>query len=313
MLLIILILIFANFAGADQNVVATVNGVAITEKALKAGINEKLPFISVHTSVSEKRYQEIRQQVLADLIDEELFYQEAKRRKIKIPSSELDQFVQMMKKGYPSEKIFKEELKKTDISYKEWVRKLKRRLMIKKLRQQEITAKVKVTDQDVEQYYNNNKKKFIIPERLHLLHILISVDPGGMKAGWQEGQKKAEEIYQRIKKGEDFKEIAKQYSDDKSSNKEGGDIGWLHVGQLLPELDSAAKKMKIGEVSKPIRTIYGYHIIKLVDKAPGKQLNFSEINQESLKQKLLEKRIKERTQAFLAELKANADIRILEQ
>ena len=84
------------------------------------------------------------------------------------------------------------------------------------------------------------------------------------------------------------------------------------MGQLIPELDEAVREMKIGEVSKPIRSIYGFHILKLEEEQPGKQLTFDEINHEELKKKLKKKRIEARRQEYLSSLKAQSDIRIFE-
>ncbi|GBD94698.1 chaperone SurA precursor [bacterium BMS3Abin05] len=305
------LLILSTGAQAAKKVVATVNGADITNDALLAGINQKLPLISIHKSVSEQKYKEIRRQVLNQLIDEELLYQEAKRQKFKADKTELNRHIAYMKKAYPTKKTFREQLAKTGLSYRQWIAKLKRRLLINQVRQREIVDKVTITDRDVRRYYRKNKKKFIVPQRLKILHILISVEPGAMEVGWKAGLKKAQMVYKNIMAGEDFSKAAKEYSADSTSRARGGDIGWVHLGQLLPELDQVARRMKIGEVSHPIRTIYGYHIIKLVDHKPRKQLSFSEIDIKELKEKLRRKRIEERRNELLTKLRAQAKIRIM--
>ncbi|NOY78758.1 MAG: hypothetical protein GXO76_12915 [Calditrichaeota bacterium] len=298
-------------AQAKKKVVATVNGVKITNRDLLEGINQKLPLISVHKVISKQKYQEIQHQVLNQLIDDELLYQEAKRLKLKADEVELNKHINYMKSAYPTQKAFREQLAKTGLSYKEWINKLKRRLLINQVQKLEIMDQVSVTDKDVRRYYQEHKKKFFVPARLKVLHVLISVDPGSMEAGWKAGLKRAQKAYKKLLAGEKFSKVVKEFSSDSTSRARGGDIGWVHVGQLLPELDQVAQKMKIGQVSQPIRTIYGYHIIKLVGRKPGKQLAFDEIDQKELKQKLLQKRIEERRENLLKQLRAKAKIHIV--
>ncbi len=298
---------------AENKIVATVNGTMITNNILLAGINEKLPLISIHTRVSEKRYKEIRKQVLNEIIDDELLYQEAKLKNILIDKNALNYQINMMKTAYPSEKIFKQELKKTGSSYKQWVNKIKRRLLINQLIKEEVVDKITITGHDIQFYYENNKYKFKIPEQMKLLHILISVPPGGMREGWQAGLEKADSIYQRIINGEDFSTMAQNVSDDTSSSKKGGAIGWLHVGQLLPELDKIAVQLEIGQVSKPIRTIYGYHIIKLIGRKPAKQLTIEEVGKKNIEKRIYKNLYAQRKEELIAKLRAAATIRIFEQ
>lgn len=311
-------LIFALISGTSLSntnikIVAAVNATLITDNMLLARVNEKLPLISIHRSVSEKRFKEIRHEVLNQMIEEELLYQEAKRKNLNIDKNVLRKQINMMKQAYPSEKVFKRELEKTATSYEQWVNKIKRRLLQKELVKQEVADKITFTDKDVFSYYEKNKFKFKIPEQMRLLHILISVSPGGMRKGWQSGLEKAQGIYKRIIDGEDFSSIAKEVSDDTTSSVKGGDIGWLHVGQLLPEIDEVAAKLKIGEVSQPIRTIYGYHLIKLIDRKDAKQLKFSEVDKKNLKKRIYQKRLKEQEKKYLEQLKRKANIRIFEQ
>ena len=311
LLLIVFITMFVSRSFAEKDkVVAIVNGSKITNKQLLAKVNEKLPLVTVHQRISEKRFDEIRNQILNHLIDEELLVQEAQRRGISVSKKELQNQINMMKGGYASEKIFKRELAKTGQTYKQWIKKIKRRLLIRKLWKTVVTDRVNITDDSVRAYYLSHKNKFYIPDRLHLAHILIAVDPGAMEAGWKAGLQTAENLYRQLRNGADFSSMAKQYSDDSTTAKKGGDLGWRHVGQLLPELDKVAKQLVVGQISKPIRTIYGYHILKLLDKEPGRQLSFEEIDRKALKKRLQKKRAQVLSQNFIDKLRKKAKIQI---
>ncbi len=114
-----------------------------------------------------------------------------------------------------------------------------------------------------------------------------------------------------IENGLEFAQAAEQFSADSSSFNKGGDIGWFHQGQLLPELEKRMQEMAIGELSQPIQTIYGYHLIKLLGKRPSHQVPFIEINKEKLKNKLIKKQSDTRTEKLLANLRQAANIRII--
>ncbi len=294
----------------QSKIVATVNGAIITNERLLSKANEKLPQITVHRRISEKRFNEISNQVLDQLIKEELLIQEARRRGLKIGAKELEEQIDFMKKRYTSQKQFKKQLSKTGMTYQQWVEKIRRRLLIRKLWKIAVTDKVHTTDKDVRDYYLNNKKKFYLPDRLQVAHILIAVEPGSMEAGWKAGLGKANELYKQLLNGADFTKLVKQYSADSTTVAKGGNLGWRHVGQLMPELDETARVLTVGQVSKPVRTIYGYHILKLIGKKNGKQLSFQEIDHESLKKRLQKKRIEVLGKKFISGLKKQATIRI---
>ncbi|MFQ6079523.1 MAG: peptidylprolyl isomerase [Thermodesulfobacteriota bacterium] len=313
LLSVVIIMHLTTAWSAKYEVVAIVNGRAITEDALKAEMSKILPMASYHARVSEQRLKEIRHQALQHLIEEELLYQEAKKRKLVVEHSELNERIEWIKNSYSSDEAFRQHLAKTGLSYRQWIIRVKRQFLIQRIQQLEIFDKIVVTEAQVRTYYQENKEKFVIPTRLKLRHILISVNPGAMSAGWLEGSKKAQQVYARIQAGEDFAKVAKEVSDDTTSREKGGDIGWLHVGQLIPELNEVVCNMKLGEVSEPIRSIYGFHLFKLEGREEARQLSFEEINKESLKEKLRKKWISKRREEFLANLRDQANIQILKQ
>ncbi|MFQ5677809.1 MAG: SurA N-terminal domain-containing protein, partial [bacterium] len=216
-----LILITAGFSHADKKVVATVNGVAIKQSELTAEVNRKLPLASYHARISNEKLQQYQHQALQNLIEEELLYQEAKRQKLEIKQIELQHRVAMMKNGYASENDFQQALAKAGLNILTLMERVERRLLIEKIQQKEIIAKVQVTDSDLHEYFENNKTKFIRPPRFRVRHILISVAPGAMTAGWRAGLEKAQQIYARIITGEDFASLATGFSADSTSRAAG--------------------------------------------------------------------------------------------
>lgn len=98
------------------------------------------------------------------------------------------------------------------------------------------------------------------------LHILIAVDQRGTDAQKNAAQQKADSVYNAIMAGADFAEMAKKHSDDKGSGMRGGELGWIQPGQTVEEFEKAAYALQVGEVSRPVLSDYGYHIIKMTEK-----------------------------------------------
>ncbi len=129
-----------------------------------------------------------------------------------------------------------------------------------------------VTDKEAEEYYEKNKLQFFQPESFEARHIFIACPPDGDKTpGAEEKVKKAQaaidDIAKQLKGGADFAAVATKLSEDKQSAVEGGKLGWMSKGQLgSEEFENAALALSPGEISKPVRTEFGFHIIKLEAK-----------------------------------------------
>lgn len=122
--------------------------------------------------------------------------------------------------------------------------------------------------------YLIKKVSYKEPEQLHLAHILIRT---GGKVTDSEAHEKASQIYHKAQRGDDFAALASEYSEDSSSAK-GGDLGWVKRGQMIEAFEEAAFKLqKPGDVSNIIKTKFGYHIVKLIDRKPERQLAFDEV------------------------------------
>jgi peptidyl-prolyl cis-trans isomerase D len=121
---------------------------------------------------------------------------------------------------------------------------------------------VQVTSKEVENYYQNNPEKFGQPKRVKVRHILIkseSKDPEALA----KARKKAESIREEAVKGKDFAQLAKQYSEDPGTKDQGGDLGYITRGQVVPEFEEAAFSLKAGGISNVVQTPYGFHILKV--------------------------------------------------
>ena len=139
------------------------------------------------------------------------------------------------------------------------------KLQYAELRLDQLAAQVTVSDDDVKAAYEKNKDRYNEPEKRHGRHILIPVGKDEAAA-----KKQADEVYAQAKGGKDFAALAKQYSQDPGSADKGGDLGWADRQQFVGPFADALFSMNVGEIRGPVKTQFGYHIIRLDEVQAGK-------------------------------------------
>lgn len=223
----------------------------------------------------------------------------------------LPEFVQKMFEGSSGREKFLDELVKRELLYKEALKKgldkdpeylkkiedFEKITLVGLLLQKEIESKVKVSDQEVKDYYEKNKEKFTPVTQIRVSHILVKTE------------KEAKNILGKLRKGEDFAQIAKKYSIDTVSAKNSGDLGFLSKGQMLPEIEEVATRLKPGEISEPIKTKSGYEIIKVTDKKRGQVVEFEKVKN-LISQNLLAEKQKDVFDSYIEGLKKSYKIEI---
>ncbi len=150
---------------------------------------------------------------------------------------------------------------------------------------------IQYTPQELEQFYQNNRQRFPKPERAELYYVEFLKKP--QSSDELETQKKLEEIKAQIKTQDDFAKMARQYSEDQATKENGGDLGWVETGSFIPAFDDVLKKMQPLEISEPLRSSYGWHLLKLHQKSIGGPKVQFHISHILLKPKLSEKGLKE--------------------
>ncbi len=151
----------------------------------------------------------------------------------------------------------------------------------------DLLGKVSVTEAELKQYYDEQKDQFGVGEERRTRHILIAADKSKDPAG-DKALSRAKELSARLKKGESFEDLAKKNSEDPGSASSGGDLGFLSHDQMDKAFAEAAFALKKGEVSEPVKTSYGYHLIKVEDIRAGSQKTFEQVRAD------IEQRVKEK-------------------
>lgn len=150
-------------------------------------------------------------------------------------------YLDAKEKGLENNELYKKELEKTAES------------LLKQFAIRELLSNVEVTDEEIVEYYNTHKDQFKSEESVRSSHILV------------DSEETANEIYEKLNNGESFEEAAKEFSKCPSKEK-GGDLGYFTKGKMVKEFEEASFELATDELSKPVKTQFGYHIIKVLDK-----------------------------------------------
>jgi peptidyl-prolyl cis-trans isomerase D len=143
----------------------------------------------------------------------------------------------------------------------------------------QIRQSVQVSDDMLKQQYMANIQQYQVPNRVHVEHILLMTVGKTTDAELEEVKKKAEDVLKQVKKGGKFEDLAKKYSEDPGSKDKGGDLSWITQGQTVPEFEKTAFSLPAGQVSDLVKTQYGFHIIKVLEKEPAHTKPFEEVKE----------------------------------
>jgi foldase protein PrsA len=201
---------------------------------------------------------------LDTLIAEKIVELESKEKEITVKKSEMEEELQTIQDSYGDEEAFNEALASSGASLDSVKENIKTYLLTEKLLQDRIS----ISDDQVKEYFEENKDSFAQEEQVEASHILV------------EDEETAKEVKEKLDNGGDFAELAKEYSTDTSNAESGGELGFFAKGEMVTEFDEKAFAMKKGEISEPVKTEFGYHIIKVTDKKEAKEAVLDEHKEE---------------------------------
>ncbi|MBS4191994.1 peptidylprolyl isomerase [Bacillus sp. FJAT-49705] len=223
-------------------------------------------------------------EMLDKLIMDEIIKQEAKKEKIDISQKEIDKEMEKYAEQFGGEEAFKEILKSNGVEYSQFEKDMEIFLATKKL----LEPRIKITDDEMKTYFEENKASFAQEEQVQASHILVK------------DEKTANEVIKKINAGEDFAKLAKEYSTDASNSESGGELGYFGRGDMVEEFSNAAFSLPVGKISDPVKTEYGYHVIKVTDKKEAKEANYEE-SKEEVKAAIFETKISSEYSTWLDE------------
>ncbi|MFS0591300.1 parvulin-like peptidyl-prolyl isomerase [Cytobacillus horneckiae] len=250
-----------------DNKAATVNG----EKISKSELDDALS--SQYGST-----------VLDTLISDEIIRQEMKKENIKVSDKEIAEEMEAYMDTFGGEDTFNEVLKNSGVDVSIIEKNIMTYLASKKI----LEPKIEITDEEIQTYFDENKDSFDKEEEVEASHILV------------DDEKTAKEVVKKIEQDEDFAELAKEYSTDTATKDNGGELGFFAKGDMVKEFEEKAFGMENGDISEPVKTEYGYHIIKVTDKQEPKKAELEEVKDE-IKDILLESKLESEYSVWLNE------------
>ncbi|MHB8917061.1 MAG: peptidylprolyl isomerase [Desulfocucumaceae bacterium] len=296
-----------------SNIVATVNGEQITKQQLDEMVqNMKKYYESMGLTIDENKDDEMMKMVksmtLDQLITQTILLQEAKKAGVQVTKADVDKEIAKYKETMTEEK-FKQTLASNGWSEPKFKDMLEKDMTISALQKKLMEDVKPATEQQAVEYYEKNKKEFVVPASYQVRHILVLTEGKEGDSGKidLEARTKALAILEQLKQGGDFAELAKQKSEDPGSASQGGTFTFS-PGDAVPEFEAAVKALKPGEITKePVKTKYGYHIIKMETVTPEKQKSFAEVKEEVLAM-LSDNAKQDKLNKYIEEAKKNSKI-----
>ncbi len=278
------------------NIIAEVNGLGISYQQWQNAFMNVISRYDQQTlsSISDETLAFLKNSITEQLVNSTLLYQYAEQEKINIPNNEVNKEIEQIKNSFNSEQDFNNALRRNNLTLNQLKDSLSRQLMIEKVIQKEYD-KINISAEEIAQFYEENKNYFLQPEKRRISHILV------------EEREEAELLLNQLKDGIiDFEKTAK----DKSicpSAEQGGDLGYVIRGQMVPAFEEAAFSLAAGELSNIVETEYGFHIIKCNEIQEEKQLTLAEA-QENIKNILTYQKQNEVMESLIAQLREGAKI-----
>jgi peptidyl-prolyl cis-trans isomerase SurA len=258
-----------------------------------------------------KALDEITPRIMAEAVDEMLILQRGKELGYTLSEEQFKSVLENIKKDnkFESEEQFQTALKAENLTMADLRRNLERQMIVQRVQQNEVLAKVGVSEDEARGYYNSHLGEFTTPPAISLREILVAVptDPRGINVGLDEAAKqKAEQIRARVLAGESFDKLAAELSDS-PSKANGGLIGPINLNDLASDVRSVIEPMKVGDVTPVLRTARGYQLLILESSSPIQTMPFEQAR-EQISDRVFTGKRKEQLQKYLEKLRAQAII-----
>ena len=290
-------------------VLAKVNGTDIKKSSIwpdltrtvKRYKNKGIPLSREQEKVAAKK-------LLQDQINRFLLLKKAGKMGIQVSPGKVDEEVVRVEKQFMSEKEFLQQLKLNQLTLDQYKQQLKEDILIDAVFRRELGEGITVSDAEIEEYFKKNPQQFSSKEQRRASVILIKVNPKAGTRGERKARGTIEKIVGKLKKGANFSDLARQYSQDSLASK-GGDMDFRTKDRIFGPFRKLAFTLKVGEVSEIFRTKHGFQIMKVTGKKEGKKGTL-ESERKNIRTLLLDRKIQNKSHPYLEALRKKADIKI---
>ncbi|MFD2444410.1 peptidylprolyl isomerase [Bacillus sp. CGMCC 1.16607] len=271
--------------------IAIIFSIGFSKKEVVAKIgNESISKDELYTTLVEQYGAD----TLESLISKKVTQLEAKKQKVTISEKETDAEFQALIDSTGGEESFNLALEQNGVSKASMKQQIVDYLMTKKL----LEPRIKITEDEMKTYFEENKETYAQKEQIKASHILVK------------DEATAKEVTAKLAAGGDFAKLAKEYSTDTSNADQGGDLGYFERGTMVTEFDDVAFSLEKNKISDPVKTKFGYHIIKVVDKKEAKEAVFADHKKE-IKEAIFQEKMQTEYPTWLDEVKKDYEIKNL--
>lgn len=288
--------------------VARVNGEVIMLSELR---ERSEPFISEYFDLffeedREEGIREIEREILDRMIDEILLARKAREMDIQVTEADIDSGIQEIRGQFRSETDFMNEMDRQGFTEEAFRGDVADQIRVIRLIEREVQSKVSPPSrEDARRYYEENRDRMVEPERIRARHILITTEDKTE----EEALQMINEVYEKASENPDeFSELARNFSEGPTAPY-GGDLGYFAREEMVQDFAETAFSLEIGQVSEPVKTRFGYHIIKVLGRRASERRSFEEM-QDTLMQYLYQLRMEEEYSSFLQRIREEANIEI---
>ncbi len=289
-----------------NRIVAIVNEDVITESDVHTHLSAMLAQQREPSQTSKTDVEDMRKVVLHHLIEQRLMLQEAKRAGVSLSTEEVLSKIQTLRESFNSEEEFEQSLAESSMSLEQLKEKIQDQLLVQRVIDSKVRSSILISPQEVAQAVSAHPELSTSGERVKLSHILVRINEDRPEA---KARALIEDLHQQLTKGADFATLAQRYSEDQYKDA-GGKMDWVAQGELLPELDQVIVTLKPGDLSPPVQTGLGFHLVKIEDRRSAASLSVLEANH-AVYQQLYQQKFQRAFQQWLNELQQKAYIELV--
>lgn len=279
---------FQTKRGKKDVLLAQVNGEPITREDVRAHF-----MVRGNQEAPRKAEKSIPRVLLDQLVERRLLLQRFRETGEYVSEGKVRRFVEFIRRQY-GDQDFKAIMKEQGIDEELWLKTMRETLEIEHLLEREVYSKLKVSDSEIEDYYNRNKEKFRVGRRWRVRQIVVS------------STKMALRLRKLILEGKSFAALAQEHS-IAPENGVGGDLGYFQQGELPENIENVVESLKLGEVSRVVKSPAGFHLLEVSERRLPFQKTLASVRDE-VKKRLLADKGRARLEGWLGELKRNAKI-----
>jgi parvulin-like peptidyl-prolyl isomerase len=253
---------------------------------------------------------QLRIEAMDLMVEQEVVAQAAEREGIEVDAAQVEKQVEELRSVFDRDNQFLMKLEDDGFTEESFRRHIRRMIAAKMYLDRIRVDASDVSDNELQRFYDDNKDRLTLPAQVRVRHILLKWKPRGTQDDQSAIREEIKPILERARDGEDFAMLAREFSEDAATRQNGGETGLFTYGAMVPPFEAAAFALEPGEISDPVDTVFGVHILKLEELMEPRLLPLDEVR-EQLRDYVSEQNVEAAVRATIDELRAAADVEVL--